>query len=352
MPIQEGDVLFDRVENELVSLLDPNAGLGVDGNPDVHAQVMKGLEGDNADNGDSDTVDDDNDERGADDKTDKDGNDTTDSKDDDVDDQDKDDKKSKATKGKKTDTKPLYQDDPEYKAALEVKTTLDRVLKEYGLESIDDLQAELDAGTDIHEILGDLDLKEIIKSHKTLQYYESEWAKQEAAKKKENETPEETIKRLESEKQALLDKEAKDKEAEKERAHQKQLVKEFDDTVNLIIEAATDVDDDGKALVRHLMGIDNPNLDIQVTDKKAATKAAQKLLQMVKERDARIAQKAIDDYAKGKSKIVIKDKSKTAQASTATKAFKLPKNATPNQALAHANNQLIEILTQQAENEL
>lgn len=350
MPIQEGDVLYDRVENELSSLLDPGSDLGVDGNPDIHAQVMAGLnvkgDDDNVDDAD-DNVDADNadvdadnvDDDDKDDKTDKDGKKGTK-------------KNAKGVKDEKTDIKPLYQDDPEYKAALEVKATLDQVLKDYGLEDLQDLMDELKAGTDIHEIIGDLDLKELIKSHKTLQYYNEEWAKQEAAKQKENETPEETIKRLEREKQELINKEGQSKEEAKRIEEHKKLVKEFDDTIDLILEAQPDIDDDSKSLVRQLMGINNDNLNITVTDKKAATKATQKLITMLKERDARIAQKAVDAYAAGKSEIVIKDKAKTSTASHTAKRFNVPKNATPNDYLASANSQLLEILTKAADNEL
>lgn len=352
MPITEGDVLFSRVETELAELLTP----GVDtSTQDIHTQIMAGLDTDNGsvDSGDDSRSTLDPDDADTDDinnTDDNDDNDSTDDNDDSTDDSDQDvdengQPKAKPTKTVKTD-KTLDQNDPEYKEALKVKGQLEEIFEKFNLTSLEDLVEILNNGTDIQDILGDLDLNTVLNSHKTLEYYNQEWAKRDEAKKKENETPEETIKRLEQEKQQLLDKDNQAKEAARVRKEQARLVTEFDETVDGIIESDTSLDKDGKRIVRQLMGINNPSLDIKVTDKRGTIKSTNDLIKMLKERDTKIAQQAIDDYSRGKSKIPVKNKPKAPGSSKGLKAFTLPKNASPSQALAFANKHLIDIFEQ------
>lgn len=340
MPIGKGDVLYDRVESELTELINPG-----DETTDIHDQVMEGIATEEAAVETDDTVDTEetSDVENPEEETAEPEEETEETPETEKTSSDE----TEETEDPDNTDKPSYQDDPNYKAALETKQQLESILEEKGYTDLQEMLDDLKSGTDAQEILGDLDLKTVVEGYKTLEYYKTEWAKREAAEKEENETPEETVERLKRENQELQQKEIDNKETVKQNKIHQQAIKEFDDNVDTILDADENLPDDDKTLIRHLMGINNPALEIAVSDNRAASKQVKSIIQTLKARDAKIAQKAVDDYAKGKGKITVKTKPTSSSASSQSmKKFTIPKNASVEQALAAANTELIEILEQ------
>jgi hypothetical protein len=146
------------------------------------------------------------------------------------------------------------------------------ILEKHGLESPEQLGEFIDGLAGIKGQLGESDLAEIMESHKTLQAYRKEWAKQERLKQKENESPEDTIARLErelEEKEALS---AKGEQQRKQAEAAKRHITEFNATIASGIEADTSIPEEYRSFLAAVMGVKNPVNDVDIRDKAAVRK--------------------------------------------------------------------------------
>jgi len=179
------------------------------------------------------------------------------------------------------------------------KINVDSILDEYGLESPEELKEWLANHRELKGRIGDHDFDEIVEGYETLQKYQRDWAKQEYDKLKENETPEETIARLEKEKADL----EKTRKAERDRIKNaesaKMAIDSFNKTVNSVIEASKDVPKEWRPFVAEFMGVDNPINEVDIEDRAAVRKAAKSGVDKM----VRFARLIIDGYAKGKHDI-------------------------------------------------
>jgi hypothetical protein len=181
----------------------------------------------------------------------------------------------------------------------EAREFVDEILSDYGLESADELKDFMANLSQLKGKIGDRDLDEIIKNSETLETYQAHWAKQEREKKKEGETPEDTIKRLEAELDESQDEKTRIIDQRKEARAAEVAVREFNDTVTSVIKADKAIPAEYQPFLAEFMGVDNPINDIDIDNKaevRKLTKAGIKKLQAFE-------QEVIKRYRAGKTAI-------------------------------------------------
>lgn len=147
---------------------------------------------------------------------------------------------------------------------------ISELLDKYGLTSKEELDEFLGRSTSVMSRLGDADPDELVRDSDTLKKYRKEWAKEERSKAKAEETPEQTIARLEAELDERESKQSK-QAREQERANQaKQNLDGFFNFVSTSIDQLKDVEPELKPVVAAIMGIKNPVNDIDIKNRKAA----------------------------------------------------------------------------------
>lgn len=150
---------------------------------------------------------------------------------------------------------------------------VEAILDKYGLTTHEELQEFIDGLAGMKSKLGEADLDEIMESHETLKAYRREWAKQEREKLKEKESPEETIKRLEKEREELERQMTKGEQRRKQSEAAKRHLEEFAKTVVSTIEADEAIPEEYRTFAAALLGVKNPINDVDIRDKAAVRKA-------------------------------------------------------------------------------
>lgn len=260
---------------------------------------------------------------------------------------------------KEGDKPPPYDQDPKWKEARAAQKRLNEILDDNGYDSVEDLVEDLREGLQIRDLIGDRDAEEVVEKAKTLEKYEEYWAQQEHERRKEEETPEETIERLEKEKKELLSSKQTEEEAEKERiAAQKEAqanLDRYEQTVTSIVSESEDLNETEQGLAKLLLGLENPAIDVDITDRKAVREMATSQMAQVTKMIQAIRQDAIDKYAEGKGKAAKTGKPEKADAAApSTQKKGIPDDAVVNDAtigdfFTEAGNELLELISQQAQ---
>jgi hypothetical protein len=246
--------------------------------------------------------------------------------------------KEKEEKGK--EKPPPYDQDPKWKKARAAEARVDAIVEKYGFDNIDELEAELDKGKTISQLIGERDAKKLIEDSQTLQKYREYWAEQKQKKQEEEETPEEKAERVSKElnniKRSAADKERSEMEA-------KTLTKALEDYESIV---GTVVGQHGFAkeeseMASLLLGVKNPFNVIDLGDKAAIKKMAKENTAKFKTFLDGIRQAAIDEYAKGKSKF-IPISSTAAPAKESVSKKKLPENASVDSVFGALQKQLLD----------
>lgn len=144
---------------------------------------------------------------------------------------------------------------------------IEGILDRFGLDSAEELGTFIENLAGMKEKLGDEDVEDLLAVKKQMISYQAEWAKQEEAQRREKETPEETIARLEAKNKELSSSAAKREQAEKERQQAKQLMSGFNKTVTGALKEIKDLPKYAKSFLQEHFGVDNPMHDIDMTDK-------------------------------------------------------------------------------------
>lgn len=144
---------------------------------------------------------------------------------------------------------------------------VEEVMDEYGLDSPEDLKQFIADLSDMRGKIGENDLDTLIENTKTLQKYQAQWQEQEEARRREKETPEETIARLEKEKKDLISKTNKDRDRQKAAKAAEHAYDEFTDTVTSVISSAKELPKEYRPFLSKFMGVDNPINEVDITDK-------------------------------------------------------------------------------------
>ena len=104
----------------------------------------------------------------------------------------------------------------------EAATFMQTLLDQYSVESPDQLQSFIADLSEIKDALGDEDLQDLIDNKKLMLQYHARWNAAEEAKKREGETPEDTIKRLENKLSEKDDAAKQDKKREEEKREKRE----------------------------------------------------------------------------------------------------------------------------------
>lgn len=178
---------------------------------------------------------------------------------------------------------------------------LNKLLEANDLDGIEDLVELVESGKKVKGKLQDPEMIDalIAKANK-LERIEAYWKDQGERKKREEEDPEETIKRLESqlkERKSVESEERKTKELAEE---SKKAVVFYESSVGSLIEDIS-MPKEQKVVLAEFLGIGNVTNEIDITDKKAIKKAFQDAVKKFEDYD----QFVIKQYLAGKSKVPI-----------------------------------------------
>lgn len=185
------------------------------------------------------------------------------------------------------------------KKAAEKTQAVQSVLDEYDIDSLEQLTEFLKNLSGLKDRLGKDDLEELKENSVLLKKYQKHWAKEEAAKKEDGETPEETIKRL-KEDNRRIDRELRDDREKRDNAIESDRdLKTFNSTVTSSVEANKDLPTEYHPFLKEFLGVDNEINEVDLNDKagvkRIAKAGAKKLLEF--------EQLAIKRYLKGKAKV-------------------------------------------------
>jgi len=171
------------------------------------------------------------------------------------------------------------------------------VLDEYYIDSPEQLGEFLKNLSGLKDRLGDVDLEELKENSALLKKYQRHWAKEEADKKEDGETPEETISRLKKENSAVERELFDNRQMHEDEADAKDQLQAFGSTVKGTIEADKTIPAEYRPFLGEFLGVNNEINEVSLDDKagvkKIAKVSAKKLLDF--------EQLVIKRYLKGKT---------------------------------------------------
>jgi len=196
----------------------------------------------------------------------------------------------------------------------------EEILDEFGLDSPEDLKSFIANMKDLKGKIGDQDLDELLENTKTLKTYQEQWAAAEAERLKENETPEQTIARLEREKKEVEKARKKDADRTNQSKAAKRAIQDFNETVNSVVKSAKEVPAEYRPFMSEFLGVDNPINDVDISDKAAVRRLAKEGIGKLQS----FEQAVIKRYRDGKIKIPVVSATETTPGGTGV--GKEPKN--------------------------
>lgn len=255
--------------------------------------------------------------------------------------------------GSKPDKPPPYDKDPKWIAARAAQKRLQDILEKHSITE-EEMETALEGGKTLRQIIGKKDAAQLVKDSEELAKVKSYWADQEAKKLRENETPEETIARLETENRALADERRTAKEREEALTEHEAVLATFNKDVLGIVDTVEGLNEEERGMLKMLVGMENPMDEVDIKDRGAVKKTAGSVAAAFSAFVTKVKQGAVDEYAAGKSRLK--------PAATTTPAIPgadraagdapikpLPQGITPEQAFSGAQAELMEILTKAAQ---
>ena len=185
-----------------------------------------------------------------------------------------------------------WDKDPRWKEWREKEKSIDKFMETNGFESVEEMLQHVADGKDLKGKLSGRDLTELIKKAETLESYEEYWAKQEEDKKRQEELPDETIRRLEKEKEAEKKRADAIENKHKEAEAAKKAVRAYEKEVNTLLKEKLDASE--SKFIKEFFGIGNPLNDIDITDTKAVTKMVDEGLKKKEAYDQAVIKRYLD----------------------------------------------------------
>jgi len=195
--------------------------------------------------------------------------------------------------------KPLpFNEHPKWKAARTAEKELGKLLADNELDSIEDLMDLVQSGKAvIGKGVDESRLDELIAKATKMDQVEEYWASQRETQRRENESAEETVERLEREKaelqHRLISKDALDSSKRALETFEKKSVSFIEDSVK-------DLEKEDREALKFLMGVDHPFGEIDITNEAQVKKMGKQVLKVVEG----IEQRAIKKYVAGKKAIL------------------------------------------------
>jgi len=192
-----------------------------------------------------------------------------------------------------------WDEDPRWKEWRGAEKKVQSLLKANEVESIEELEELLEEGAKIKGRVKDVDnIEDLIEKAATFDQYQDYWAHQDELKKREDEAPDETIKRLEAKIEAEKKGRSKDREVREEAEDAKKAIRSYEREVkSLVREAGMDKDETG--FISEFFGVGNPFNEIDITD----TRAIDKMVKEGLKKKMAYDQMVIKKYLAGKTEI-------------------------------------------------
>ncbi|MFA5340319.1 MAG: hypothetical protein WC332_00940 [Clostridia bacterium] len=228
---------------------------------------------------------------------------------------------NKDDKDKKVDSSEAdmpWHKDPRFKSELALLKTAKSLMEANGLEDVDELKDLIESGKKVYGKKVDLDkLDEIVGKAEKLDSYELYWAQQNELKRRNEETPEQTIARLEKQNQEISHRVTAKEQAEKDAQAAKQSVEFYEGEVKTALDLMDDLKPNEREFISWTLGVQNDCNEITLTDKKAVKKVITSGVKKYQKMVEAIKEEAIKAYLAGKESIP--KVPSTDGASTATK---------------------------------
>ena len=185
-----------------------------------------------------------------------------------------------------------YDQDPKWKSARAAEKQLTELMETTGFEDVESLAEHLKTTKDI-------DLAEIMEDSQTLKQYKEYWAANEESKLRQEETPEQTIKRLEERNVKIDNERMSEKESQSEIVNAEKALNNYNKTVTSIVSSNDSIPEAQREFLNMFLGVDNPANEVDIDDPKAVKAMAQ---QGVKKYQS-FVESILKDYRDGKLKI-------------------------------------------------
>jgi hypothetical protein len=178
------------------------------------------------------------------------------------------------------------------------------LLDKYQLGSAEELDEFIGNLSSLKEKLGTEDIEELLANKKALAKIKADWQRAEESKRRETETPEQTIERLEREINKRDQERQLDEQAKLQAAEDRKAINNFNSYVSKSVDGLEGLTKPEAKFVKKYLGVNNPIHDIELTDSKGITKlihTAAKDYQALKD-------SIIEDYEKNGRRTVESDK--------------------------------------------
>lgn len=212
--------------------------------------------------------------------------------------------KQDANTEKPSGSETPWHNDPRFKQDLALLKVAKELVEKNGLEDVADLKDLVESGRKVHGKQVDLDkLDEITEKAATLDRYNKHWERQAELQKRQQETPEQTISRLQSQLEETNGKFTAKEQAEIQAKEAKKQIVFYEESVREQLESEEGMGKEEKEFLMFSLGIGNDCNEINITDKRAIRKlvndGSKKFNNLVKA----IEEKAIKNYLAGKKEI-------------------------------------------------
>jgi hypothetical protein len=254
-------------------------------------------------------------------------------------------------KGKKVDDDTPFDKNPKWIKARAAEKALQEILDENDLLDIDEIKEAIASGKSLKEALADQDLESLKKDSAAYKEYKKRMEEEDPNDVDDGQVPDEklakalqTVKNLTNELDAI-------KTAAREAEADEEAFSRYTSDVNKILEISdASLDDNESILFKSVMGIDNPSTQVDIENRAEVRTMVKNSVKEFKTTLQEIKQKAIDDYAAGRSEMVVTDPKKSGDLDSPILDKKNydPEKQTVDQVLDSGKAEMLELITQQA----
>lgn len=208
-----------------------------------------------------------------------------------------------AKKEESSDSVP-WHNDPRFKQDLKLLKAVKSLVEANGLEDVSELTDLVESGKKVHGKQVDLDkLDEILAKASKLDQYQKHWETQEELRKRGMETPEQTIARLQAEREAERSERSRREQTETEAANAKKAVMFYESEIKNQLDDLEGLSADEKGFLSYTLGVGNECNDINITDKRAIKRILNDSVKKYNNLVKSIKEQAIKEYREGKASI-------------------------------------------------
>ena len=238
---------------------------------------------------------------------------------------------------------PPYDQDPKWKAARAAEKRLQDLMEKHGIDDPEDLESLLEEGTTLKEKLGDRDAERLLQDSDELRKAKEQWDEQQRLEAEENETPEDTIRRLKMANEQLANNLKQQSADQKAYEDSLEVLDNFNNSVTKMVESSG-LEGPEAEMLSLTLGLNNPINNIDIADPKAVKQTANETIKRFSEAVKAIKQSAIDSYSQGREVIPKVTKTVTTEAPKSVQKTKVPANASVDETFDIAKGELLEIL--------